>query len=126
MRVHSDHTAENLTIDSLPGGYDPSGHNIIIGDVDDNGHYWYIDNTTGEWVQVDLTTTPNPTFIVRGSAAGVTGSAGADWAFVPGTNSLYRIMNDAGDARLWSFDRTSKAWTNHTPVTPLAGITGQI
>lgn len=118
VRVHNDHTAESLTIT----GYAPAlGNSIIIGDVDDNGHYWLINSTTDEWVQVDLTT-PTPTLLSSGSAAGISGSAGADWAFIPDTNNLYRIMEDAGiTASLWSFNRTTHAWTNHGV---LAAITG--
>lgn len=117
VRVHADHTAEPLTI----SGYTGPLTGIAIGDVDDNGHYWFI--AGANWHQVDLTT-PTPTQIDTGSAAGIIGSAGADWAYVPGTDSFYRIMDDSGDGRLWSFSRTTKTWTNHTPVAPIAGISG--
>lgn len=116
VRVHADHTVEPITI----AGYTGPMTGIIIGDVDENGHYWFIAGAS--WHQVDLNGTP--TQIGTGSAAGITGSAGADWAFVPGTNALWRIMDDSGVGRLWSFDRTSHAWTNHTPVTPIAGVSG--
>jgi uncharacterized repeat protein (TIGR01451 family) len=121
VRVHGDHaTVDELTIDSYTG---PST-GIIIGDVDDNGHYWMLAGNV--WYQIDLTTTPNPTQIATNTPPlpHPAGSAGADWAFIPGTNSLWRIMDDSGDGRLWSFDRTTKEWTNHTPVTPIAGISG--
>lgn len=119
VRVHSDHTVDPLSIAGYTGPLD----NIIIGDVDDNGHYWFIAGT--HWHQVDLTT-PTPTQIdskpLPAVPAGYT--AGADWAFVPGTDSFYRIMDNGGvDMRLISFSRTSQTWTDHTPVTPLAGIT---
>lgn len=117
VRIHADHSADPLTI----SGYSGPTSGIIIGDVDDKGHYWFIAGSN--WYQVDLTTS-TPTQIASGSAAGISGSAGADWAYVPGTDSLYRIMDNGGaDMRLWSFSRTTKTWTNHTPVTPLAGIT---
>lgn len=117
VRVHGDHsTVDVLTIDSYTG----PNTGIIIGDVDDNGHYWMLDGNT--WYQIDLTTTPNPTQIATGTpVSNPTGVAGADWAFVPGTNAIWRIMDDGGDGRLWSFDRDSKTWTNHTPGTPIGG-----
>jgi fimbrial isopeptide formation D2 family protein len=121
VRVHSDHaTVDVLTIDSYTG---PSS-GIIIGDVDDNGHYWMLSGNT--WYQIDLTTTPNPTQINTATPPlpHPAGSAGADWAYVPGTNALWRIMDDAGAGRLWSFDRTTTEWTHHTAVTPIAGISG--
>jgi fimbrial isopeptide formation D2 family protein len=127
VRVHQHQDpvqVDDLTIDNLPGGYDPTGHSVNTGDVDDKGHYWFIDNTTNEWVKIDLNTSPNPAYLDRGPNTGLTGTAGADMAFIPGTDSLWRIMNDSGDARLWSFNRTSQSWTNHTPVDPLPGISG--
>lgn len=116
VRIHNDHTAENLTI----SGYSGPTSGIIIGDVDDNGHYWWIGG--GDWFQADLTT-GTPTLLNSGSAAGITGTAGADWAFIPGTNALWRIMDNqpTDSVSLWSFDRTSHGWTDHGV---LAGITG--
>lgn len=115
VRIHSDETTENLTI----SGYSGPTSGIIIGDVDDNGHYWFIGGSN--WYEVDLTST-TPSLLNSGSAAGVTGSAGADWAFIPGTNKLYRIMDNAGtEGRLWSFDRTTHTWTD---VGALPDITG--
>jgi fimbrial isopeptide formation D2 family protein len=115
VRIHNDHTAQNLTI----SGYAGPTSGIIIGDVDDNGHYWFIAGS--DWYQVDLTAA-TPTLLNTGSAAGIVGSAGADWAFIPGTDSLYRIMQDAGTtASLWAFNRTSHSWSN---LGTLAGITG--
>lgn len=116
VRVHGDHTVDPITI----AGYTGPLTGIIIGDVDENGHYWFI--AGANWHEVDLNGTP--TQIGTGSAAGITGSAGADWAFIPDTNALWRIMDDSGVGRLWSFDRTSHTWTNHTPVTPIAGVSG--
>lgn len=118
VRVHGDHsTVDELTI----AGYTGAATGVIVGDVDDNGHYWALEGNT--WYQIDLTTTPNPTQIATATPPlpHPSGSGGADWAFVPGTNALWRIMDDAGSGRLWSFDRTTKEWTNHTPTTPIAG-----
>lgn len=116
VRIHSDYSVENLSIT----GYGGPTSGIIIGDVDDNGHYWWIGGAT--WYEADLTTA-TPTLLNSGSAAGITGLAGADWAFIPGTNALWRIMdnNPTDSVSLWSFDRTTHNWTDHGV---LAGITG--
>lgn len=121
VRIHNDHTAENL---SISGYSHVGGHQIIIGDVDDNGHYWFINSSNDNWYQVDLTAA-TPTLVTPpGSAAGPTGTAGADWAWVPGTDNLYRTMDDGAGPNtvtLWAFNRTSKTWSS---LGVLSGITG--
>ncbi|MGH7157851.1 MAG: DUF6923 family protein [Candidatus Saccharimonadales bacterium] len=120
VRIHNDHTAENL---SISGYSHVGGHQIIIGDVDDKGHYWFINSSNDNWYQVDLTAA-TPTLITSGSAAGPTGTAGADWAWVTGTDNLYRTMDDGAGPNtvtLWAFNRTSKTWSS---LGVLSGITG--
>lgn len=114
VRVHGDHT----TVDPLTiSGYGGPTSGIIIGDVDDNGHYWFLNAAETTWYQIDLTT-PTPTFIDSASpGANPTGSAGADWAFVPGTDSLYRTMNNGTDITVWAFSRTGQSWSNIGNVT---------
>lgn len=107
VRVSSDFsTVTPLTF----SGYSGPTANIFSGDVDEDGYYWFFAGTT--WYQIDLNTSPNPTFVAQGSFSGITGSNGTDWAFMPGTNSLYRAMDEGGIVRIWAFDRTSKAWTH--------------
>jgi len=107
VRVSSDFsTVTPLTF----SGYAGPTANIFSGDVDEDGYYWFFAGTT--WYQINLNTTPNPTFIASGTFSGLTGSNGTDWAFMPGTNSLYRAMDEGGIVRIWAFDRTTKAWTH--------------
>lgn len=123
VRVHSDHsTVDELTI----SGYTGPSSGIIIGDVDNNGHYWMLSGNT--WYQIDLTTS-TPTQIATGTpGSNPTGTAGADWAFVPGTDSLYRTMNNndgtPGTASVWSFSRTTKTWTDNGVVSGIADGAG--
>lgn len=118
VRVHGDHT----TVDVVPldASYTGPTSGIIVGDVDDQGHYWMLAGNV--WYELDLNVSP-VTQVSTGTPPlpHPGGSAGADWAFIPGTNALWRIMDDSGNGRLWSFDRTTKEWTNHTPVTPIGG-----
>jgi fimbrial isopeptide formation D2 family protein/uncharacterized repeat protein (TIGR01451 family) len=87
----------------------------FIGDVDDNGHYWTY--AGGTWYDVDLATMT----VDSGTSAQPTGvTDGLDWAFIPGTNSLWRVVDLGGQAALLGFNRTSHTWT--TPV-PLANMT---
>ena len=103
-------TTTPLTISGYTG---PT--NLIIGDVDDQGHYWELSGNT--WYEIDVST-GTPTQLATGTpASNPTGSAGADWAFVPGTGKLWRTMDSGSDVGLWSFDTTAHTWTHVANVT---------
>ena len=109
MRVKSDLSApEPLTI----SGYSGPTTNIFSGDVDEDGHYWFftVSGGTTTWHQIDLNT-PSPTFIATGTTPNPTGSEGTDWAYVPGTDSLYRGMDNGTNITIVAFNRTSKAYS---------------
>lgn len=107
VRITNDFsTVTPLTIN----GYSGPTTNIFSGDVDVDGHYWqFVGSTVYE---IDLNTSPNPTFVSPAvSPTAPTGFDGTDWAFMPGTNSLYRAMDEGGIVRIWAFDRTTKTWS---------------
>lgn len=106
VRVSSDfNTVQPLTI----SGYAGPTANIFTGDVDVDGHYWQLVSNT--WYQIDLNT-PNPTFIASGTpGSNPPGSEGTDWAFMPGTDHLYRGMNETTHVSIYAFSRTSKSWS---------------
>ena len=109
LKVKNDLSApEALTIT----GYSGPTTNIFSGDVDEDGHYWFftVSGGTTTWHQIDLNT-PNPTFIASGSTANPAGSEGTDWAYVPGTNSLYRGMDNGSNITIVAFNRTSKTYS---------------
>lgn len=99
VRVHADFTTvDELTIVDGPGGSFPgTTGNIIIGDVDENGHFWLIDgNANGHpYYQVDVSG-GGATLLSQGTISGVPAgaSAGADWVYVPGGDGLYRVMHN--------------------------------
>lgn len=95
-------------------GYSGPTTGNIIGDVDDQGHYWQLDGNT--WYEIDVTTA-TPSLIATGTVSGPTGSAGADWAFVPGTDNLYRTMDNGTDISVWAFSRTNHTWTDVATAT---------
>jgi fimbrial isopeptide formation D2 family protein/LPXTG-motif cell wall-anchored protein len=110
MRVKSDLASppDSLTI----SGYAGPTTNIFSGDVDEDGYYWFftVSGGTTTWYRVNLNT-PTPTFVESGSTANPTGSEGTDWAYVPGTNKLYRGMDNGTDITIVAFDRTSKTYS---------------
>lgn len=109
MRVKSDFatSAESLTI----SGYAGPTTNIFSGDVDEDGYYWFFTvGGTTTWHRINLNTA-TPTFVETGSTANPTGSEGTDWAYVPGTNKLYRGMDNGTNITIVAFDRTSKTYS---------------
>ena len=120
VRVGADGSVEPVTI---TGGTLSAG---VTGDVDENGHYWIttsIPTSSGNtWTQIDLTTN---TVVASGPVQGgninhTSTRGGADWAYVPGTNSLYRVATvDGGDSpfRLYRFDRDTKQHINEGDIT---------
>ena len=96
-----------------------NGRNPVVGDVDDNGHYWTYAGAANEWIQVDLTA--DPVVQIGSGTPGTTGGLDltdyenniVDWSFVPGTNSLYAVasVTDGSEAHLLSFNRSSKEFS---------------
>lgn len=124
----------NLDIESLGVPVDGTGgsapaldadHSVVIGDFGPDGFYWIIAHdgmgSENAWYQIDITTSPSPT-IVDGAAIdtspanpALNGRAGgADWSFVPGTNSLFRILHDSPgpgtESFVARFDMTAHTW----------------
>ena len=101
VRVNDDFTnPQPFTIT----GYAGPTSAIWSGDVDTDGNWWFF--TATHWYQVDVNTA-TPTLIASGTDQPPAGTEGTDWAFVPGTNKLYRGMDEGANIRIYSFDRTS-------------------
>jgi uncharacterized repeat protein (TIGR01451 family)/LPXTG-motif cell wall-anchored protein len=122
IRVRSDNPSsppEPLTIgNNYPG---PTA-NIFSGDVDEDGYYWFFTVSGGNttWYQIDLNT-PTPMYVDSGTVANPAGSEGTDWAYVPGTDNLYRGMDNGTNISIVAFNRTSKAFL--PPVGTVTNIT---
>lgn len=96
-------------------GYTGPTTGDIIGDVDDQGHYWLLNGNT--WYEIDVSGS-TPTQIASGTpSSNPTGSSGADWAFVPGTDSLWRTMDNGTNVSVWTFSRTNHDWHNVATAT---------
>lgn len=108
MRIKDDLSAsETLSI----SGYSGPTTNIFSGDVDEDGYYWFFTvGGTTTWYRVNLNT-PTPTFVESGSTANPSGGEGTDWAYVPGTNSFYRGMDNGTNITVVAFNRTSKTYS---------------
>ena len=113
VRVDSNWQVEGL-------GAPPGTSRSNIGDVDENGHFWFI--TGGSWFQVDLDPDSDDFFEILNQGP-VTGGGieefafGRDWAYVPGAgNYLFRVMRDdstdPGTSVLFRFDRGTGGWEN--------------
>jgi hypothetical protein len=111
VRVGSDGSAQDLGELAGFGSYLAP----IIGDVDDQGHYWIVSQLTGgdadkHWFEIDLN--PGPTFMTILDQGDVTWTASADWAYLPGTNALYTVGHDGDDVHLYRFGRTNHTLTD--------------
>lgn len=110
MRIKADLTEppEPLSI----SGYSGPTTNIFSGDVDEDGYHWFftVSGGTTTWQRINLNT-PNPTFVESGSTANPTGTEGTDWAYVPGTDNLYRGMDNGTNITIVAFNRTSKTYS---------------
>lgn len=101
VRVDSDFTnPQPFTI----SGYSGPTSAIWSGDVDTDGFWWFFNAT--HWYQVDLNGA-TPTLVASGTDQPAAGTEGTDWAFMPGTNKLYRAMDEGANIRIYSFDRTT-------------------
>jgi uncharacterized repeat protein (TIGR01451 family) len=101
-------------------GYSGTTNDIFSGDVDTDGHYWFF--VGSNWYEADLNT-GTPAIIGSGTAAPSSGTNGTDWAFVPGTNKLYRGMDQSGVIHIWSFDRTSHAYNDEGAASNISTTT---
>ena len=98
----------------------------VVGDVDEDGHYWTIN--AGTWYEVDLV--PGSSSYMTVLDSGQLGSAGAgivegpDWAWVPGAgDSLWRVMeNSDSEPVLVSFDMATGAQTSHGVIPGVPAI----
>lgn len=113
VRVGADGEHENLGRPTLPNGNGLPPSQYLIGDVDENGHFW-IAHPEDMWYQIDLLP-DSPTYMDVLSSGNMQGGGvlnhggGADWAYVPrGGEYLYRLMsNSDGHQVLFGFSRTT-------------------
>lgn len=111
VRVGADGAVQPL---GIPAGADATITGAAaVGDVDDDNHYWTYDVSTGAWWEIDLATN---TVVDSGISTTPGLGSGVDWAHIPGTDKLWRVVRDASQtaAYLIGFDRTTHEWT--TPV----------
>lgn len=125
VKVSSDFKAVT-PFDSITGYSGPTS-NIFAGDVDEDGNHWFftVGGSTTTWYQIDLSQ-PNPTFVASGSTPNPTDppdtlGEGTDWAYIPGTNSLYRAMDNGASITIVAFNRTSKSYSTVGKVTNITG-----
>ena len=107
----------SLTDLTIPASYTDTKTAVYSGDVDAEGRFWFFTQTgisNNNWYVFDLTTS-TPTDITPAShtfSPGPPGGFGADWAYVPGTDSLYRAMDDSsGIVKIYAFSRTTHQWS---------------
>lgn len=102
-------------------GYVGPTTTVFSGDVDEDGYHWSftVSGGTTTWYRINLNT-PTPTFVESGTTPNPVGSDGTDWAYMPGTNSLYRGMDNGGGITIVAFNRTSKTFST---VGAVANIT---
>jgi hypothetical protein len=123
LRIDSDgSTTPRVAPPTLP----TANASYIIGDVDENGHYWLYNEGTGFWYQINLANMEmvgTPTAVMPTMNYG-----GADWAFVPGTDTLYRVTTTprvgttGGDQSfLVGFNRTTHQWSQPVDLGNLGG-----
>ncbi|WP_157973785.1 DUF7927 domain-containing protein [Desertihabitans aurantiacus] len=110
-------TGDADAVAAFPGGG-------AVGDVDPNNQYWSYNPNNGDWFQVDLATN---TLVDWGNAPTPGLTSGVDWAFVPGTNKLWRLPANAalGSTSLIGFDITTHTWTTPVDLGPVSdNVTG--
>lgn len=95
----------------------PSANDIFAGDVDEDGFHWFFRVVGGTtfWYKID-TNQATPKQVLAGSGANPTDapdtlSEGTDWAYVPGTNKLYRGMDNGASITIVAFDRNSHSYS---------------
>lgn len=104
---------------------------VFSGDVDEDGYHWSftVSGGTTTWYRINLNTA-TPTYVETGSTANPTGAEGTDWAYVPGTDNLYRGMDSGGTITIVAFNRTSKTYSTIGTVanitTPADGDMGSV
>lgn len=111
VRIGDDGNTEGL---GAPEGHE-GGRHMIIGDVDDNGHYWYgfPGDNAPIWHQVDLDVDSPDFMTVIRTVRPDTWPGSNDWAYVPGTDALWTIgHDDNGDNTLLRFDRATGTFSD--------------
>jgi len=99
-------------------GYAGPTTTVFAGDVDEDGYHWSftVSGGTTTWYRIDLNTA-TPTFVESGTTANPAGTEGTDWAYIPGTDKLYRGMDNGTDITIVAFDRTSRTYSTIGTVT---------
>ncbi|KAJ4323976.1 hypothetical protein N0V84_004068 [Fusarium piperis] len=99
-----------------------SNRNVIMGDIDNQGRYWFSD-AGRPWWAIDLYpgSSTYGKIILSGTATHDDGMA--DWAFVPGGGDyMYAIQYTSTSSTLTRFSRTSYTWQT---LKAFGNITGQ-
>ncbi|MTV25248.1 DUF11 domain-containing protein [Nitriliruptoraceae bacterium ZYF776] len=128
VRVGADGQTETLAPVPADGTDTWPANGFVVGDVDADGIFWALQGSTV--VRVDLeamTFTTSVADLATDLGAGHGLSGGADWAYVPGTDKLWRLMWRAADTTsvLVSYERTSGTWAIEAEHTTI-GDTAQV
>jgi uncharacterized repeat protein (TIGR01451 family) len=117
IKVNDTLSYSSLTDLPIPATYTDTKTAVYSGDVDTDGKFWFFTQTgisNNNWYVFDVTT-PTPTDLTPVShtfSPGPPGNFGADWAYIPGTDSLYRAMDDpSGIVKIYAFNRTTHQWS---------------
>ncbi|RSL69195.1 hypothetical protein CEP54_002473 [Fusarium duplospermum] len=113
--MHMDDTGSQLIRIGADGGWTllsarVSNRNVIMGDIDNQGRYWFSD-AGRPWWAIDLYpgSATYGKIILSGTATHDDGMA--DWAFVPGGGDyMYAIQYTQTSSTLTRFSRTSYTW----------------
>lgn len=110
----------------------PQTNNIFAGDVDEDGFHWFFRVAAGttSWYKVD-TNQATPTEVDAGSGPNPTDAPdtlteGTDWAYVPGTDSFYRGMDNGTNITIVAFNRTTEVYSVIGKVTNITGSTADL
>ncbi|MDX2776060.1 GEVED domain-containing protein [Streptomyces caniscabiei] len=117
IKVDNILTNSSLVDLPIPASYTDTKTAVYSGDVDAEGKFWFFTQTgisNNNWYVFDLTTA-TPTDLTPAShtfSPGPPGNFGADWAYIPGTDNLYRAMDDpSGIVKIYAFSRTTHQWS---------------
>ncbi|MBB3044534.1 DUF7507 domain-containing protein [Nocardioides soli] len=121
VRISADLTLTNLGVPANTGD-SFRGIDYNVGDFDADGNLWIMDNQTGRWLRIDMSNPDAPRTTASGTAAAPANLLiPGDWVYLNGV--FYGVAPRAdgtGDARLVSFDLTSRTFTNRGILTGMA------
>ncbi|KAF7560640.1 hypothetical protein G7046_g3510 [Stylonectria norvegica] len=95
--------------------------NIIMGDIDNNGHLW-ISDTGRPWWQIDVMPGSSTLYKVINSGTATHSDYIADWAFVPGGGDyMYAVQYTQYTSTMVRFSRSTYTWTTLNAFGNLSG-----